>query len=253
MRQRHRRHPASRISATNLRDQASRATQPATRAEPRICPTSKSQKSLDSRLREPPEASGVPHRNPTSPRPGTPPRDPHFQADARPRAAGPAAAGRPASPARTPEKPRSPWPPNRIYPCPVTRTNGAPRTRPRPPAQPRRGKLWPDRGAAPGSLGRPGCWTRGRSSRTSPRSGCTWPPRARQPGRCRATPPQCAGSPPDTCSLPGGKDQLGAGGRPRYPAVDGTAAGPVQQRVRQHPVPGAAAVLQVAGRRGTVP
>ena len=48
---------------------------------------------------------------------------------------------------------------------------------------------------APGSLGRPGCRTRGRSTRTSARSGCTWPPRERQPGRCRATRPQCAGSP----------------------------------------------------------
>jgi len=67
MRQQPRRHLASRVSATNLRDQPSRATQPATRAEPRICPTSKSQKPLDGRLREPPEASGGPHRNPTSP------------------------------------------------------------------------------------------------------------------------------------------------------------------------------------------
>ena len=52
---------------------------------------------------------------------------------------------------------------------------------------------------------------------------------------------------------PGRKDQLGAGGRPRYPAVDGAPAGPVQQRVCQHPVPGAAAVLQVARRRGRAP
>ena len=52
---------------------------------------------------------------------------------------------------------------------------------------------------------------------------------------------------------PGRKDQLGPGGRPRHPAVDGAPAGPVQQRVRQHPVPGAAAVLQVAGRRGRLP
>ena len=68
----------------------------------------------------------------------------------------------------------------------------------------------------------------------------------------RATPPQCAGSPSATCSARQGRP-VGASGRPRYPAVDGAAAGPVQQRVRQHPVPGAAAVLQVAGRRGTVP
>jgi hypothetical protein len=52
---------------------------------------------------------------------------------------------------------------------------------------------------------------------------------------------------------PGRKDQLGPGGRPRHPAVDGAPAGSVQQRVRQHPVPGAAAVLQVARRRGRLP
>ena len=40
-------------------------------------PTSRSPKSLNGRLREPPEASGGPHRNPTSPRPGPPPRVPH--------------------------------------------------------------------------------------------------------------------------------------------------------------------------------
>ena len=39
MRQRPRRHPASRISSRHLRDQPSRATQAATRAEPRICLT----------------------------------------------------------------------------------------------------------------------------------------------------------------------------------------------------------------------
>ena len=54
-------------------------------------------------------------------------------------------------------------------------------------------------------------------------------------------------------SPPGRQDQLGAGGRPGYPAVDDTAARPVQRRLRQHPVPGAAAVLQVARRRGRVP
>ena len=43
--------------------------------------------------------------------------------------------------------------------------------------------------------------------------------------------------------------QLGAGGQPGHPAVDDMAAGPVQQRLRQQPVPGPAAVLQVAARR----
>jgi hypothetical protein len=33
------------------------------------------------------------------------------------------------------------------------------------------------------------------------------------------------------------------GQRARHRAVDGAAAGPVQRRLRQHPVPGAAAVL----------
>ena len=81
MRQRPRRHPASRISSWHLRDQPSRATQPATRAGPRICPTSQSLKSLNGRLCEPPEASGWPHRNPTSPGPGRPPRVPHGHDD----------------------------------------------------------------------------------------------------------------------------------------------------------------------------
>src|SRR3984885_12535686 len=35
---------------------------------------------------------------------------------------------------------------------------------------------------------------------------------------------------------------------PRHPSVDGVAAGPLQRRVRQQPVPRAAAVLQMAGR-----
>ena len=35
--------------------------------------------------------------------------------------------------------------------------------------------------------------------------------------------------------------------------MDEPAAAPVQRRLRQHPVPGAAAVLQVAGRRGRAP
>ena len=43
--------------------------------------------------------------------------------------------------------------------------------------------------------------------------------------------------------------QLGAGQQPRHPAVDGVAAGPLQHRVRQQPVPRPAAVLQMAGRR----
>ena len=47
-----------------------------------------------------------------------------------------------------------------------------------------------------------------------------------------------------------GRGQLGAGRPPGRPAVDGAPAGPLQQRVRQQPVPGPAAVLQVAGRRG---
>lgn len=46
--------------------------------------------------------------------------------------------------------------PNRIYLSSVTRKNGAPQARPRPLAQPERGKLCPARGEAPGSLGRPG-------------------------------------------------------------------------------------------------
>jgi Phage integrase family len=44
-------------------------------------------------------------------------------------------------------------------------------------------------------------------------------------------------------------DQLGAGGRARCAEVAGPSAGPVQRRVCQQPVPGAAAVLQMA-RRG---
>ncbi len=43
--------------------------------------------------------------------------------------------------------------------------------------------------------------------------------------------------------------QLGAGQQPGHPAVDGMAAGPPQQRLRQQPVPGLAAVLQMASRR----
>ena len=126
--------------------------------------------------------------------------DENFQADAHP-AATPARGHRTACIACAPAgKPRSPWPPNRICPCPITRRSAGLRAGTRPQTLRTRGKLWPDRGGAPGSLDRPGCWTRDRSSRTSPRSGCTWPPRARQPGRCRATPPQCAGSPPATCS-----------------------------------------------------
>jgi hypothetical protein len=112
-------------------------------------------------------------------------------------------------------KPRSPWLSHRICPCPAARTIGAPRTRPRPPAQPKRGKPRPARGEAPGSPGRPGCWELGRSSRTSGRSGCTWPPRANRRGRCRATPPRCAGSPPATCSARRGRP---AGSR-RTPAT----------------------------------
>ena len=52
---------------------------------------------------------------------------------------------------------------------------------------------------------------------------------------------------------PARKDQLGAGRRPGYPAVDDLSAGPVQRRVRQYPVPGAATVLQVAGREEEAP
>ena len=47
--------------------------------------------------------------------------------------------------------------------------------------------------------------------------------------------------------LPGRR--LGAGGQAGYPAVDDMAAGPLQQRLRQQPVPCPAAVLQMAGRR----
>ena len=53
-----------------------------------------------------------------------------------------------------------------------------------------------------------------------------------------------------TC-LPGqaSRDQLGAGQQPGHPAVDGMAAGPLQHRLCQQPVPRPAAVLQMAGRR----
>jgi len=47
--------------------------------------------------------------------------------------------------------------------------------------------------------------------------------------------------------------QLGRGRQAGHPAVDCAAAGPVQQRVRQQPVPCPPAVLQVAGRRGRDP
>ena len=50
-----------------------------------------------------------------------------------------------------------------------------------------------------------------------------------------------------------GRDPLGAGRQAGRAAVDGLAAGPVQRRVRQQPVPRAAAVLQVARRRGGDP
>ena len=50
--------------------------------------------------------------------------------------------------------------------------------------------------------------------------------------------------------LPRRPGRLGAGHRLRHPAVDGVAAGPLQHRVRQQPVPRPAAVLQMAGRRG---
>ncbi len=52
--------------------------------------------------------------------------------------------------------------------------------------------------------------------------------------------------PPAAAGQPG---HLGAGRQPRHPAVDGAAARPVQQRLRQQPVPRLAAVLQMAGRR----
>ncbi len=52
--------------------------------------------------------------------------------------------------------------------------------------------------------------------------------------------------PPARTDSPG---QLGAGRRPGHPAVDGAPPGPVQQRLRQQPVPRPAAVLQMAGRR----
>ena len=77
--------------------------------------------------------------------------------------------------------------------------------------------------------------------------GCAWPPRARPPRRYGPTPRRCSGSPPPC--LAGQPGQLGAGRQPGHPAVDGVAAGPVQQRLRQQPVPGPAAVLQMAGRR----
>ena len=48
----------------------------------------------------------------------------------------------------------------------------------------------------------------------------------------------------------GQSSRLGAGHQPRHPAVDGMAAGPLQQRLRQQPVPRPAAVLQMARRRG---
>jgi len=51
---------------------------------------------------------------------------------------------------------------------------------------------------------------------------------------------------PDTPHL---LHQVGAGQRARRPGVDGVAAGPVQRLLCQQPVPGAAAVLQVVGRR----
>src|ERR1700722_17470333 len=41
--------------------------------------------------------------------------------------------------------------------------------------------------------------------------------------------------------LPGPAGQLGAGRQLRHPAVDGVAAGPLQQRLRQQPVPRPAA------------
>src|SRR5450755_2409175 len=88
----------------------------------------------------------------------------------------------------------------------------------------------------------------GRSRQTSDRSGCTWRPRGRRRGRSGTTPRQCGGSPLPTCSgrpvRPAGSRQAG------YRAVDGVPAEWVQCRVRQRPVPGAAAVLQVVGRGG---
>ena len=49
--------------------------------------------------------------------------------------------------------------------------------------------------------------------------------------------------------LPDRAGQLGAGHRPRHPAVDGVAAGPLQHRLYEQPVPRPAAVLQMARRR----
>jgi len=56
--------------------------------------------------------------------------------------------------------------------------------------------------------------------------------------------------PPARADQPG---QLGAGRRPGHPAVGGSIAGPLQQRLRQQPVPCPAAVLQMAGHRGRDP
>src|SRR6266516_5383876 len=47
--------------------------------------------------------------------------------------------------------------------------------------------------------------------------------------------------------------QVGPGSRARCAAVAGVPAGPVQRCLRQQPVPGAAAVLPVAGGRGRPP
>ena len=243
---RHRRSPWLRIKRGGVPGQSTATRPPGWR---RIyAPRSSGPESLNARLHEPPKASDVPHRNPTSPRPGPPPRVPHFSG------------GR-----------SSPGPPGRRQPGGLhrLRARGKSRghhgsrtasTRARSPARTeRRG---PGRGRRPSrgeeNYGRPAAKlpaasTARAAGRGAAQAGHRLVPAA--PGRRGQIGQDGTGLHRRGALVrrrlpaqPGGKDQLGPGGHPRYPAVDGAPAGPVQQRVCQHPVPGAAAVLQVAGR-----
>jgi hypothetical protein len=98
--------------------------------------------------------------------------------------------------------------------------------------------------------GQPSNWTPGCSRLRSARSPCAWPPRARSPRRSGTYTEAVQWFAATGMPRQADPGRLGAGHQPRHPAVDGMAARPLQPRVRQQPVPGPAAVLQMAGRRG---
>jgi hypothetical protein len=106
--------------------------------------------------------------------------------------------------------------------------------------------LWTRGGHAPGDASRSPL---GYSSQRSARSGLPWRPRVRPPRRCGTIPRRSSGSPPHTCyptpSGPGGNRSAG-----RTSSGGWYGCWPVQRLLRQQPIPGPAAVLQVVGRGG---